>query len=93
MNRQPEAKKTEHSFSVKARKNAQISGVTQVVSFDESCVVLLTECGEMTIEGNSLAVDALDVESGQVSVSGEVSAVLYADERPKRRKGFFGRRE
>ncbi len=93
MNRQPEGIKNEHSFSVKMRKNARISGVKQVISFDDNSVLLLTECGELLLEGNALKVDELNVQSGDVAVSGEISALIYSDESPRKKRRFFGGRE
>jgi sporulation protein YabP len=93
MNRQSEGIKNEHSFSVKMRKAAHISGVKQVISFDDNSVLLLTECGELLLEGSGLKVDELNVQSGDVAVSGEVSALIYTDETPRKKKRFFGGRE
>lgn len=93
MNRQSEGIKNEHSFSVKMRKTAHISGVKQVISFDDNSVLLLTECGELLLEGSGLKVDELNVQSGDVAVSGEVSALIYTDETPRKKKRFFGGRE
>ena len=93
MNRQAEGAKNEHSFSVKMRKNARISGVKQVVSFDDNSVLLLTECGELLVEGSGLKVDELNVQSGEVAVSGEISALIYSDDAPRKKRRFFGGRE
>jgi sporulation protein YabP len=75
------------------RKTAHISGVKQVISFDDNSVLLLTECGELLLEGSGLKVDELNVQSGDVAVSGEVSALIYTDETPRKKKRFFGGRE
>ncbi len=93
MNRQPEGIKNEHSLSLKMRKSAHVSGVKQVISFDDNSVVLLTECGELLIEGCGLTVDALNVQSGEVDVSGEVSAIIYSDDSPRKKRRLFGGRE
>ncbi len=80
----------DHSVLLNSRKELKVSGVTQIVSFDESIVDILTVCGEMEIEGSLLNVDALDLEKGSVSVSGEISGVNYIAERTKKKKRLWG---
>ena len=80
-----------HEFCVKMRKEMNISGVTEVESFDESCVILHTHGGDMTVEGNGLRVGTLDVDHGIVILSGRIDAVYYSNEQGERKQGFFGR--
>ena len=82
-----------HAVSVVGRERAGIFGVTQVDSFDEHTVILKTDCGEMTVEGEELHVGSLDIAKGEVEITGRISAICYSDEvAPKRsRRGrFFG---
>lgn len=81
----------EHQLHMNARAHADITGVRQVVSFDENNVQLITECGEMTLEGSDLKVGTLDTQRGVVSVDGRVNGIYYADDTPRRRRGLFGR--
>ncbi len=83
-------KESTHSVKSAARKKTEISGVEEVESFDESCVVLHTSCGEMTIEGEGLRVGTLDMERGVVVVDGRVCGIYYSDGEPKKR-GLRGR--
>ena len=87
----PQGKK--HALSLTARERASIVGVTQVDSFDERLVVLKTDCGEVTVEGEALHVGALDIEKGEIEITGRISAVCYTDAAaPKRglRARLFG---
>ena len=85
--------KSKHTLTVAARTHAEIGGVTQVVSFDEETVTLVTDCGELTIEGHTLHIGTLNIERGCVVVDGHINAMIYADATPPR-KGlkarFFG---
>ncbi len=78
-----------HMLSLADRAHAEISGVTEVCSFDEETVVLDTVCGELTLEGTGLRVGALDLVRGVVVVDGSVTAFYYADTRETRKKGRF----
>ena len=93
MTQKDAAQGKKHTLSLTAREQASITGVTQVDSFDEHWVVLKTDCGEMTVEGESLHVGALDIDKGEIEITGRISAVCYTDAAaPKRglRARFFG---
>lgn len=78
MNVQPnEASK--HTLTLSARSHIEIGGVTDVVSFDEETVTLVTDCGELTVEGTSLHIGTLNIERGCVVIDGRVSALVYTD--------------
>lgn len=79
-----------HSCSIQARSHADINGVREVLSFDENSVVLVTSCGELTLEGRDIRVGALDTDRGIVSVDGKISALYYADDTSGRKRNMFG---
>lgn len=86
-------KENTHGVKIAARLKTEISGVTEVESFDEGSVVLHTSCGEMTIEGEGLHVGTLDMERGIVEVDGKVNGIYYNDGAPQKRglrARFFG---
>ena len=74
-----------HTLTQTARAHARITGVCRVISFDEQAVCLVTDCGEMTVEGEELHVGVLDIERGVVEIDGQISGVLYSDSAPQRR--------
>ena len=79
-----------HTLSVTARKSATLTGVQEVQSFDERCVILKTDCGDMTVEGEDLRVGTLDVERGIVALTGRICALYYSDA-PSAKKGLRAR--
>ena len=70
-----------HSLSLDARKKLTMTGVTEVVSFDDGYVVLRTELGMLTVQGTGLRLKALSTDGGQMAVTGEVSALSYEEPR------------
>ena len=66
-----------------------VTGVTEVVSFDEEAVVLKTSLGTLMVHGRGLQLKTLSVNGGQVEVSGTVSALIYQQSKPS---GSFLRR-
>ena len=55
-----------HALSLMDRKQLTLSGVKDVVSFDETNVVLQTVCGMLSIEGQELHVQVMNTETGEV---------------------------
>ncbi len=78
-----------HRLTLAQRKNLTMTGVTEVVRFDEETVTLKTSLGIVSIHGEGLKLKNLSVDGGQVTVDGHISALIYEQERP----GFFGRRK
>ena len=86
MNGQTE--KQSHEIRMGVRKEMNVTGVKEVISFDENCVVLQSSCGELTVEGSGLRVGTLDTDRGVVSLHGKIDALYYADERGTEKRGF-----
>ena len=72
------------------RKKATITGVEELESFNEVEILLLTSDGSVTVEGEGLHIEKLNLDEGQVILSGYILAVVYADEQPQQ-KGLFGK--
>ena len=70
-----------HKLTLNGRKELNMTGVTEVVSFDEMCVVLKTSMGLLTIHGQNLQLKNLSLEGGQVAVEGTLTAFLYEEPR------------
>ena len=81
-----------HKLFLLERKNLELSGVSEVISFDELSVFLHSSCGRMEIEGEGLHISALDLSCGEVKIEGKINGIFYYDEREKAEKrGLFGR--
>ncbi len=84
-----EAMTLPHRLTLNERRQLTMTGVSEVVSFDDTAVILRTELGMLTIQGQQLQLKTLSLEGGQVAVEGTVSALVY--EEPRQKAGFFGR--
>ena len=73
------------------REKLDVSGVVDVIRFDDLCVVLQTRCGELTIDGKNIKISVLDTEKGVVSLDGTIGAMYYSDDNKKEKRGFFGK--
>ena len=77
-----------HKLTLNERKNLTMTGISEVVSFDEDAVVLRTGLGTLVIHGKDLQLKTLSPEGGQVTVTGTVTALIYEE---PRNAGFFRR--
>lgn len=71
--------KPNHNLILENRKSLSISGITDVDSFDEKAICLYTQLGELTIQGKELHIDAISVETGDMTVTGDIWAIVYGD--------------
>ena len=76
-----EETKLPHKLQLSERKQLTMTGVTEVVSFDEGSVVLRTSLGTLIVQGTELQLKTLSLEGGQVAVDGQVSALIYEEPR------------
>jgi sporulation protein YabP len=78
-----------HRLVLNERSLLTMTGVTEVVSFDELTVVLKTTLGLLVIGGKDLQLKQLTTDGGQVTVQGTVNALHY--EQPREHTGWLRR--
>lgn len=76
-----------HQLILNERSRLAVTGVSDVVRFDEDAVVLHTTLGTLIVQGSQLQLKTLD--AGQVAVEGNISALYY--EETKRKGGWMHR--
>ena len=59
------------------QKGGTITGIREVISFDEKEILLHTEEGKLSIKGEGLHVKHLDLKSGQLSLEGKIDSLTY----------------
>lgn len=78
-----------HSVILENRGRCSVSGVIEVLSFDEDEIVMETNRGNLTVGGQGLHVEKLSLDTGELTLDGSVDAIVYSQE--KRGKSFWGR--
>ena len=71
-----------HKLVLNERKVLTVTGVTEVVSFDDATVIAHTELGTLVVEGKDLQLKTLLPEGGQVTVEGTITSLIYEEPRP-----------
>lgn len=72
---------------IKNRSRLTLNGVTNVKSFDQDYMTVETVEGQINVEGQGLKIVALVKESGEMEIEGNISGVLYSQQK-KREKGL-----
>lgn len=81
-----------HSIIMENRQRLSVSGVEDVLSFDDAEIEAQTTSGTICIRGEALRIGSLSTESGEMRVEGRINEIVYFDETPKNTKtGFFSR--
>lgn len=68
-----------HKLIMNNRKNAALTGVNDVLSFDVHEILLETEQGMLMIKGEDLHVSRLTLDKGEVDVEGKIDSFTYSD--------------
>ncbi|MCI8837791.1 MAG: sporulation protein YabP [Hungatella sp.] len=76
-----------HRLMMQNRSALSVSGIQDVVSFDENQVILDTDMGLLTMKGKGLHVSRLTLEKGEVDVDGTVDSLVYSSNESYRKTG------
>ena len=70
------------------RSKLTMTGVSEVVRFEETLVVLQTNLGQLHVHGQELQLKNLSLEGGQAAVEGHIAALIFEE---PRQRGVFSR--
>ena len=68
-----------HKLILSNRRTGTITGVSDVISFDITEVLLETEQGMLMIKGADLHVNRLTLEKGEIDNEGRIDSLAYSD--------------
>ena len=69
------------------RAKLSISGVNDVLSFDDQVVMVETELGLLTVKGQNLKINKLSLDTSEVIVEGEISYLAYSEPNQSKSSG------
>ncbi len=78
-----------HNLILEDRKKFTLTGVKDVLSFDENTIMLETDLGKLAVKGEDLKLGQFDTQKGDVSGMGKIYAVVYTQDEPS--GGFLSR--
>ncbi len=68
-----------HKLILSNRRTGTVTGVSDVISFDISEVLLETEQGMLMIKGADLHVNRLTLEKGEIDIEGRIDSLAYSE--------------
>lgn len=68
-----------HTLMLEKRGSLTLTGVLEVISFDELSVIADTDCGIIIIKGEGLHIESLNLEKGDMALNGSVDSLVYED--------------
>ena len=68
-----------HELNLKSREKMSLSGIKEIISFDESEITLKTLCGDLTIDGENIHINVLNVSIGELELVGKINGIYYSD--------------
>lgn len=71
------------------RRKLSISGVLDVLSFDDQIVILETELGMLTVKGEDLRINKLSIDTTEVVIEGIINNLSYSEKQDKKSSGGF----
>lgn len=75
--------KSNHSLILDNRSSLTLTGVSDVIGFDEQTVNLMTDCGALIVKGESLHINKLNLDSKDVCIDGAINSLQYLSQNTK----------
>lgn len=78
------------NICIENREHIKITGVSDVISFDDNFVEAETELGNLLIRGENLKIEKLNLEDKELLLNGYIASCEYAETK-KNGKSIFTR--
>ncbi len=82
---------TDQNIVMENREKVSVTGVIDIHSFDDELVLAQTDLGILTIKGDDLKMNKLNLENNELIVEGKISAVAYSDIANSKKTGFMNK--
>lgn len=69
------------------RGKLSVSGVLDVLSFDDQIVIIETELGLLTVKGEDLRINKLSIDTSEVVVEGDIYNMGYSEKDMDKKTG------
>lgn len=74
---------------LESREKLSVSGVLDILTFDEEEITLDTQSGQLTVKGSDLKVEKLSLDTGEIVAKGTFDNISYQKEATPRRESFL----
>lgn len=82
---------TNQNIIMENREKICVTGVIDIHSFDDELVLAQTDLGILTIKGDDLKMNKLNLDNNELIVEGQIIAVAYSDTNQAKKSGFMNK--
>ena len=86
-NKTAQKKDVVQNIILENRNKLSISGVNDVLSFDDQIVILETDLGMLTVKGDDLRINKLSIDTSEVVVEGNIYNLRYSEKQAHKSTG------
>lgn len=80
------------NLTLENRAKLVLDGVVEVIRFNEEEIILNTNIGGLTIKGEELKMNKLDVQNGDVIITGKINSCIYtSNKKDKEKNSIFSK--
>ena len=69
----------EQNIVIQNREKTIVTGVEDILSFDDELVIMQTNLGMLTIKGQELKMNKLNLDNSELIIEGKTCAIAYSD--------------
>lgn len=81
----------EQNIVIQNREKAVVTGVEDIHSFDDELVIVQTDLGLLTIKGENLKMNKLNLDNNELIIEGKTSAIAYSDAVQNKKQGLMNK--
>lgn len=82
---------TNQNIIMENREKITVTGVIDIHSFDDELVLAQTELGILTIKGDDLKMNKLNIDNNELMIEGKIMAIAYSDVNQSKKSGFMNK--
>ena len=75
-----------HDVVLKSRRRLEMTGISDVSSFDEGEIIVQAESFGVSIEGENLKIEKFNSENGELILNGFINGLFYYSKKPEKKK-------
>lgn len=69
------------------REKLSISGVSDVLSFDDQIIIIETDLGLLTVKGENIRINKLSIDTSDVIIEGNINSLVYSNSDLQKKNG------
>lgn len=78
-----------HELHIFCREKGNLTGIQKVISSCDTSLVLVSDCGNLTVAGEKLKIVKFDADAGTLSFEGTVNSIKYSGAKQPLLKRIF----